>query len=234
MKIVSLGHRCHSASIIKKIGSKTESYPFDWLISKLDTIKKCIDNNFVHFKKKSNYKTKITSNDIGITENVSNNIEYEKENSDIVKTYDFNLACNHYNLENNYYYYERCVDRFMKLLESNDDKMFLYIHPILTSFQPDILDVFEDFTNYMSTRTKNFFIVYFILSRELVAEQTSFKYKNHHVYVVHCNAGFCDTGCPFEGDSEKETNEIISILKTYDILDKSIGTHTVDNCEIFT
>jgi hypothetical protein len=37
---------------------KTESYPFDWLVSKLDIIKDCIETKFVHFINVNNYITK--------------------------------------------------------------------------------------------------------------------------------------------------------------------------------
>jgi len=215
------------------MGLKTESYPFDWLVSKLDTIKLCINDSFIQFMKKGNYDTKTTSNDIGLSETVFYNTRYEK-NPNILKTYDFQLACNHYNLNTNYDYYERCVDRFVTLLENKSiPKLFLYIHPIQIYFQREMLDTFEDFTQYMSTRTNQFFIVYFVLVREPVVQNT-FKYKNHDVYIVQCNQFFSDTGCPFELDSEKETDEIISILKTYDIFNKSVCTHSIDNSEIRT
>jgi hypothetical protein len=40
-KVISFGHRCSSASFIQNLNLKTESYPFDWLVSKLDIIKDC-------------------------------------------------------------------------------------------------------------------------------------------------------------------------------------------------
>ena len=48
-KVISFGHRCSSASFIQNLNLKTESYPFDWLVSKLDIIKDCIETKFVHF-----------------------------------------------------------------------------------------------------------------------------------------------------------------------------------------
>ena len=48
-KVISFGYRCSSATFIQKLNLKTESYPFDWIVSKLDVIKDCIETNFVHF-----------------------------------------------------------------------------------------------------------------------------------------------------------------------------------------
>ena len=33
--VISFGHRCSSATIIQNLNLKTESYPFDWLVSKI-------------------------------------------------------------------------------------------------------------------------------------------------------------------------------------------------------
>lgn len=47
-KVISFGHRCSTASFIQNL--KTESYPFDWLVSKLDIIKDCIEKSSFFFK----------------------------------------------------------------------------------------------------------------------------------------------------------------------------------------
>ena len=44
--IFSVGHRCTSASLIKELHMKYESYPFDWVVSKLDVINHCLNDNF--------------------------------------------------------------------------------------------------------------------------------------------------------------------------------------------
>ena len=59
-KVISFGHRCSSASFIRLLNLKSESYPFDWLVSKLDVIKDCIETKFVHFLDINNYITQNT------------------------------------------------------------------------------------------------------------------------------------------------------------------------------
>lgn len=46
---ISLGYRCSTAGILKRLGLKHESFPFDWLISRLPIIKDCIETRFAYF-----------------------------------------------------------------------------------------------------------------------------------------------------------------------------------------
>ena len=46
---VSLGSFCLSASILKSLNIKFESYPFDWVFAYPITIKHCIENDFKDF-----------------------------------------------------------------------------------------------------------------------------------------------------------------------------------------
>jgi hypothetical protein len=94
-KVISFGHRCSSAAFIQRLNLKTESYPFDWLVSKLDIIKDCIETKFVHFLNVKNYITQntetfnmIDNEKIHIANEVAEvNIYYEtdKENRETYK-----------------------------------------------------------------------------------------------------------------------------------------------------
>ena len=55
-QICSLGYRCSSAGILKSLGLKTESYPFDWLVSRLPIIEHCLQTGFKHFLEVDNYE----------------------------------------------------------------------------------------------------------------------------------------------------------------------------------
>jgi hypothetical protein len=46
---VSLGYRCSSAALLKKLQLKNESYPFDWLVSRLSVIEDSIQSGFKEF-----------------------------------------------------------------------------------------------------------------------------------------------------------------------------------------
>jgi hypothetical protein len=54
--VFSLGYRCSSAGILKSLGLKTESYPFDWMVSRLPIIEDCIQTEFIHFLSSNSYK----------------------------------------------------------------------------------------------------------------------------------------------------------------------------------
>lgn len=56
--IFSIGYRCSSAGIIKSLGLKHESYPFDWMVSRLPIIEHCIKDDFVEFLDPTNYTKK--------------------------------------------------------------------------------------------------------------------------------------------------------------------------------
>jgi hypothetical protein len=57
---VSLGYRCSSAGILKRLGLKTESYPFDWMVSRLPIIAHCVKTGFHYLIDPQNYITKHT------------------------------------------------------------------------------------------------------------------------------------------------------------------------------
>lgn len=53
--IFSLGYRCSSAGLLKRMGLKHESYPFDWMVSRLPIITHCNETNFKEFREETNY-----------------------------------------------------------------------------------------------------------------------------------------------------------------------------------
>lgn len=57
---VSLGYRCSSAGILKRLGLKTESYPFDWMVSRLPIIAHCVKTGFHYLVDPQNYTTQQT------------------------------------------------------------------------------------------------------------------------------------------------------------------------------
>jgi hypothetical protein len=105
--IFSLGFRCSSASIIKELGLKFESYPFDWLVSRLHVIRHCIETDFAEFMNKENYVFRITktyemaSSDKQFIcdEHIMLNRFYQPPNlMEFENTYQAHLATNHHNI----------------------------------------------------------------------------------------------------------------------------------------
>jgi hypothetical protein len=138
VKYFSLGYRCTTTTLLKMCGLKTESYPFDWLISKLNIIRDCIDTNFVHFLNTNNYNNFISFKNYNIIdnnvillpdENVNVNMFYSSSLN--VPLYHLSLAMTHHNIHNldNFAYLKICIKRLNDLFVSNEDKRYLYLNP---------------------------------------------------------------------------------------------------------
>jgi len=228
-KVISFGYRCSSASFLKMLNLKKESYPFDWIVSKLDVVKDCINNNFIEFLNTSNYTTlntetlnMIDGHKIHIgTETIQVNTYYQKDNNN--STYDFKLALTHHNLnkQEDYEYYQRCVTRFNDLLKSDIKKYYLYIHPVLGkndfNKKDEILGEFKDFHEFLKTKTINIFGIYFIVVKDTYDKKSIkiIESENYDVIVLYCNERFLDAGGTFMGDYLQEESEVVRVLKTY-------------------
>ena len=152
---VSLGYRCSTAGILKRLGKKTESYPFDWMISRLPIVRHCIETQFRYFIDPQYYtekRTHTTHYHEGTTptplkicdETIYENHYYQTlygdtqripqplsiENGD---TYAHLCAMNHRDIrtQETQEYYERCIARFYGLYNKLN-VMGLYIHPAIT------------------------------------------------------------------------------------------------------
>lgn len=147
-KYVSLGYRCSSAGILKRLGLKTESFPFDWMVSRLPIIEHCIATHFVYLVDPANYtkkQTHITHYHRGTTptprkiadETVYENHYYETQHPEFRQlvstqiprplsvetgdTYASLCVINHRNIleEDTQSYYARCVSRWSELSPSH-------------------------------------------------------------------------------------------------------------------
>jgi hypothetical protein len=240
-KVISLGYRCQSASILQLLKLKIESYPFDWTVSNLNTIINCIEDNFVNFLKIENYKyydlhiVNIINNDriyIKESDNIcKGNIllnEYycDKENIELDSVYHLNLALPHRNIFNidDYNYYKRCINRLHSLLEDEINKYYLYIHNLISiddynMNKKEIFIYFDNFNKYILTKTKNIFGIYFILvkmniSNNGIVEKIKIENINYNVYVIYVNPNFIDYNL-FYGDNANELKEILNILEDF-------------------
>lgn len=155
-QIFSLGYRCSSAGILKSLGLKHESYPFDWLVSRLPIIEHCIQTDFREFLDSNNYRCKsgVTNNYTSLDpssqqyicdESICYNEYYEQTQSlpefylpcpicPERDAYGYKLMMNHHNIQTNQShreYFARCVERWnINILQNLQTwKLALYIHP---------------------------------------------------------------------------------------------------------
>jgi len=140
---VSMGYRCSSAGILKRLGLKHASYPFDWMISRLPVIRHCIATNFVHFLHDAPNPhlygmVETRTYDYSSTPELicDETILYNRYYMDFPMkemhlprphkmpgdTYAYPLAMNHHNVngETDHAYYMRCIGRFQTLFRGVD------------------------------------------------------------------------------------------------------------------
>jgi len=229
-KVISFGHRCSSAHFMKMLDVKKESYPFDWLVSKLDVIQDCIETNFVNFLDKNNYiiqNTKtfnlIDDQKCDICEESSQINTFYETNKNNIQTYNFKLALTHRQFINDddTDYYKRCINRLYDLFKTDIKKYYLYFHPIIginefSNNKEGILKTFEDFNKYIITKTENIFGIYFILVKHNNTDKSIkiIETSSYNVFLLYCNEDFIDGGALFMGNNDSEKEEILKILKT--------------------
>ena len=223
-KCIPFGYRCSSAGLFKELNIKIESYPFDWLISRLPVIKHIINNNFIEFLNKNNY-VKINTKTIHYQDNDKYNIiceenifynnYYEKFLNNILipkkitnsyDTYKYFLAMNHKNIIDDYDYYLRCIDRFNRLMkEDTCNKLYLHITPIISIEEyiekKDLIFLeFNDFHNFIVDYNKFGIIkgLFIIVIKDNNIEnpylENIYSSKNNDIYLFRVKKDFIDAG----------------------------------------
>jgi hypothetical protein len=164
---VSLGYRCSSAALLKKLQLKNESYPFDWLVSRLSVIEDSIQSDFKEFLNINNYerrysntyKTMDSEEGFICDEHLMVNTYYQpQDNPHPNNTYQYQMAMNHHNilLKDDYEYYQRCVQRFTNLQESINPIIFVNIQHVISfadfeKSREHILECIQNFDNFLYT-----------------------------------------------------------------------------------
>ena len=237
-KIFSLGFRCSSAAILKRMGLKHESFPFDWLISRLSVIRHCMETDFSEFLNLSNYQRKYSNtyemadsrNGFICDEHLMVNLYYQPEDqSDPENTYKWYLAMNHHNIleQKDTEYYERCVQRYRELMTFDEPKIYLHICPLITmkKYNDTKENIFHELTgfdqfmyDFTNGTTRGLF---FIMVRDNAGEHenkcslffTSLK-TNTKIYIVYTNNQFIDAGESFMGNCHEEREYIEQVIRT--------------------
>jgi hypothetical protein len=229
--IISFGYRCSAAGIIKALGLKTESYPFDWMISSLPVIKDCIETNFAAFTDSSQYTTHpvdaynhIDYENIYICKETMTLNNYYNHYEDGKTSYQYCCALNHHKMPNDLEYFKRCIERLYGLFTLRTNKFYLHFSRIIgpntyNATHLTILNEFREFSAFIQQKTINIFGLYFILikgsspteSIVQLLESTS----EYAIYSIWCNPGFIDGGETFMGECTEEYNTVTTIIKNY-------------------
>jgi hypothetical protein len=157
-------------------------------------------------------------------------------------TYAYYLALNHRNIlcDEDYEYFKRAVERFDVMISCNEEKMYLYINPVLTTeeyntMKTDLLREFISFQQYMSSLNKSskmygLFII-IVKAAEGVIFNPSSNTENidtnkeigYSIHVVYTHSDFIDAGKIFmQNNDDLETDTIIKLVNSY-----------ISKCDIF-
>jgi len=239
-QVISFGYRCTSAGILKKMGFKHESFPFDWLISRLSVIQHCIEDDFCEFLNIENYDKRHTNTyemmdkktGFICDEHILFNTFYQPPNKmNEENTYCYHLAMNHHNIFQltDRQYYMRCIDRFRQVLNAPEKRIYLHISPLMdsTTFienQDSVMNECFQFSQFIKTKTNGYWSgIFFIMvktdgpfSYTLVEDEDPHSYTRF--YILHVNPRLKDAGEIFYGEYSEEYDFIRSVIYSYHIL----------------
>lgn len=165
--VCSLGSLCHSSQILKQNNLKKCSFPFDWIFSNYEMILDCLENDFKIFLDKS-YYIHISKNKCG----------HSKYNNQMFFHHNPLIDKNHYN------YFIRCVKRFKKLLEQEENKLFVMIFINMDCLDENLKSNIINFNNNFKKYTKNY--------RLLVIFHIQNKPNNYHLFTNYDNIDFLE------------------------------------------
>lgn len=236
--LFSVGHRCTSASLIKEMRHKFETYPFDWVVSKLDVLVHCIETDFVEYLRVENYLDKQCEtfnlcDDVKThvcNENIVYNKYYENEYlldspENKIGTYGMKLAMTDHDIrkEKDYQYFQGCVERFKKILALPQQKFYLYVHPIMgmTEYELNvehggILTYFSAFSDYLKTRTDNSVGIFFVVVKNQARRgevDVLFETEDIVVHTLFANQDLIDGGGVYSGDFYTEQYKMLITIE---------------------
>lgn len=172
--VISLGDHCLTSALLKKYHYKKYSLPFDWSYSNIDAILHAIEDDFKILLDPQYYEGVIRSNG-----EAAFHYFYEKELG--VKPPMFN----HLDItqEDNYQYTVRTVERFRKVLASDESKLFLHI----AEYGKDVAGIFENTIEKLEKFTSNFTLIFIQLEspsyQSDVFQLTAKKIAGHSLYT---------------------------------------------------
>ena len=237
--LFSIGHRCTSASMIKQLNLKFESYPFDWVVSKLEVVLDCVETNFEKYLNPACYSDK-ESETFNITDGEKRHVCFERivynnyyetkflesfdgntENN--CGTYGMMLSLTHHDIRNQegIAYFQRCVNRFNRMLALPQKKYYLYIHPLIGAqeFEVDsdrLLHYLIDFVDRFKRKATNLFGIFFIVVKnddKKFQVERIFETMDVVISIMYVNNNLIDAGGVYDGDFFKEQSIMLNVIE---------------------
>lgn len=193
--VCSLGLLCHSSQLLKDMGFKKRSYPFDWIFSTMENILHCLADDFKTFLDQSYYRP------LGGNRVACSHSFYHEQ------------MFNHHDPLTNaehYQYFIRCVDRFRALLHTEEHKLFVLMYVNMKDIPESTVHEIIRFNTTLLRFTRHYTL--------LVVLHLSDKSENNHAFTQHDNIDFLElyttsssSGVRFR--NEEDNNYLYDIIK---------------------
>jgi hypothetical protein len=179
---VSLGNYCLTSMLLKENNLKTESHPFDWIITSIENINHILSDNFIQFIKKEHFINYIKNNKC---KTINKFYFYKTLKIFPKEKCDFQ----HHNMLNNndYNYFKRCIDRFNTLNERYNNIIFIMIQPLyLNNNEINYKEINNLYIN-LKKKFKNIKLIIFnILKKNNTILKMDF-FENKNLILVELN-----------------------------------------------
>lgn len=202
---ISLGTLCHPARMLQRIHVKNVSYPFDWMFTDENVVIDILNDDFNKFMDKSYYgdvKNKFSERTCG------HSLYHE----------DFFFHKNPRN-EDDYLYYQRCINRFKGMLRDPGEKLFIMMYSPGSTKHPT--DVYKLFNEEYHTET----ILNNLRLRGENLNNTLMKFTNNYKLLIVMNFG----------NNEKQSFQMVHHgnihYLTLNTLSESTGVTFKDNAD---
>jgi hypothetical protein len=142
--VISLGTVCYASWMIKQLGLKRRSYPFDWIFSSPAMVLDILQDDFRCFLDPVHYRANPVESRPHPSEHIAEHLHYRA-------TFGVEHVFSHRDVTtpDNRAYYERCVDRFRSALAAPNPTLLLMINP------GDRLATLEVFTGLADWASRN-------------------------------------------------------------------------------
>lgn len=194
-EIISLGPNCQSSGVIQYLNYKKRSYPFDWILSNIKIVLDCLNDNFKNFLDKS---------------------LYFKNNKNIGHSFYLDRFFIHRNPKdciNDYEYYERTVDRILKI--KNTQLSILFIHSIYSNLLNNENIVFYyDIQNIINLKKvlDGYFNNNLLIINYIKNINPDIKINNNYNYFIYENIYFLNIIIYFNTEIEYEFDKNIILF----------------------
>eukprot|EP00927_Polykrikos_kofoidii_P079783 TRINITY_DN76600_c0_g1_i1.p1 TRINITY_DN76600_c0_g1~~TRINITY_DN76600_c0_g1_i1.p1 ORF type:complete len:374 (-),score=33.47 TRINITY_DN76600_c0_g1_i1:243-1319(-) len=152
--VISLGPRCtHNSSVYKK--QRAYAAPFDWIFSSAAMVIDCLRDSFATFlDTESLFEVSKSFDAVGLPPGSApreRTLVGHRRYSDMTEGVGRGVIFNHHNplTDEGYAYIERCVWRFLRVLEINERKLYTFICIDRKLWKPkDILTLFDELVRF--------------------------------------------------------------------------------------